>query len=792
MFARNDLRLGRGLALCVALGLGAAPAVSQELPPSFGAPRESGTPAVPAQGVPVPAEPEIPDPPPFAILDVTVHSMRPGSAAEVVDVWVEGRRVRALGPDLEIPPGVEILDGTGKHLVPGLIDAMVSFDPNHDLLYLSHGVTSVRDMGSIPRLLQSIREPGNRERSPGPSVLSAGAVLDGSPATSPSAVGIADSAALTAAVNALAGQIGADFISAQPGFPTKLLPELGERARGAGLPIWMLLHPEVKLETALEAGVRGFLGMDVLLPKGIEWAVVQPPALRGNIERLADACGALVPVVSQAQRNLRVEDPDSPELQLLDYFYVSQWMQDWQVRQKLLDEEFLRLGQRIAKKRRSVLLNLIASGATVLPGSGAPLSWVMPGRALIDELDAWVEAGVAPLDALDHATRIAAAELRLAGRGEIAEGAVADLVLLDGDPRASLAGLRDPAAVIVRGNLLERPQLRDRLSALAAEHAKVKAERRMPLAINPPELPDGDPVLAGQVETWDAYGNRLASERFAMVRETDGALSIVGRMVQPVAAGQPETRVETAQRIVNGRLQSFVVRLSQGENSLVARAVEVGGTMRVERRLNGEFVATQSTERSLTLWCLDPLVDSVTSALVLGQLADPGEQVVFMAGPQLEPVLDLWAVLDDEEGARWVRFADGFKAIEFDERGFPRRISRRFGAGTGQASSAVTISTLVPGSERTFGGPGWPAKTVFRPATADAPVEAGAPAGPGLPGTEPILGGDAPNDAPSSAPAKATGTDGGEAGEAPEPEEPRAEGVPTPPAAGGAESGGGR
>ena len=49
------------------------------------------------------------------------------------------------------------------------------------------------------------------------------------------------------------------------------------------------------------------------------------------------------PVVSQAQRNLKVEDPNSPELELLDFFYVSQWMQDWQLRQGVLDEEFLRL-----------------------------------------------------------------------------------------------------------------------------------------------------------------------------------------------------------------------------------------------------------------------------------------------------------------------------------------------------------------------------------------------------------------------------------------------------------------
>lgn len=716
---------------------GAVAEGAQELPPGASATQEAPggqgeTPPSPTEGVPV--EPEVrdvPTPPPVAILGATVHSMLPGSVPRVADVWIENRRIRAIGEGLAIPPGVETIDGTGKHLVPGLVDGMVSFDPNHDLLYLSHGITTVRDMGSIPRLLQVIREPGNREINPGPLVISAGAVLDGSPASSPSAVGIADENELIAAVNALANDVGAEFLSIQPRFPAELLSALGEQARGAGLPIWALLATEVEMGAALEAGIRGFLGMDVLLPQGIDWGVIQPIALRMRVKELAQAGGAIIPVVSQAQRNLRVEDPESDELELLDFFYVSQWMGEWRRREAALSEDFLKLGERIGKKRRTVLMDLLSSEASVVPGSGAPLSWVMPGRSLIDELDVWVQAGAAPIDVLDHATRRACEEFRLGGRGIVEVEAVADLVLIDVDPRLSLDGLRDPAAILVRGNLLERVDLTDRLRALAREHNLVKSERARPVEIAPPEMPEGAPVMAGQVETWDAYGNRLASERFAIVREVDGALSVVGRMVQPVAAGQPETQVEIAQRIVDGRLQGFVVRLMQGENSLVARGVDVGGTMRVERRLNGQHVATQSTEQGLLLWALDPLVDSVTSALVLGQVEDPGEHVVFMAGAQLEPVLDIWAVLDDEDGARWVRFADGYMAIEFDERGFPQRVSRRFGAGEANANQAVTISTLVEGSERTFGGPGWRAQTVYVPAV--DPAEASAPGAEGAP-----------------------------------------------------------
>src|SRR5687767_9598084 len=38
-------------------------------------------------------------------------------------VLVSGGMVRAVGPDAVVPPAAEVVDGTGKCLLPGLIDA---------------------------------------------------------------------------------------------------------------------------------------------------------------------------------------------------------------------------------------------------------------------------------------------------------------------------------------------------------------------------------------------------------------------------------------------------------------------------------------------------------------------------------------------------------------------------------------------------------------------------------------------------------------------------------------------
>ncbi|TAJ21272.1 MAG: hypothetical protein EPO68_05015, partial [Planctomycetota bacterium] len=71
----------------------------------------------------------------------TVHIGAPGEPPAVRDVQIEGGRIRRVEPNLVAPTGARVIELAGAHIVPGLIDAMVSFDPDHDALYLDAGVT---------------------------------------------------------------------------------------------------------------------------------------------------------------------------------------------------------------------------------------------------------------------------------------------------------------------------------------------------------------------------------------------------------------------------------------------------------------------------------------------------------------------------------------------------------------------------------------------------------------------------------------------------------------------------
>jgi len=43
-------------------------------------------------------------------------------ARYVADIWCEGETITRIGKNLEVPPGAEIIDATGRWVFPGFID----------------------------------------------------------------------------------------------------------------------------------------------------------------------------------------------------------------------------------------------------------------------------------------------------------------------------------------------------------------------------------------------------------------------------------------------------------------------------------------------------------------------------------------------------------------------------------------------------------------------------------------------------------------------------------------------
>src|SRR6266545_7798109 len=86
-----------------------------------------------------------------AIVGATLIDGRGGAPLLDAAVVVRGERIVAVGKraSVSIPAAAEVVDANGLTLVPGLIDSHFHLDGDNSLpsLYLTHGITSLRDPG---------------------------------------------------------------------------------------------------------------------------------------------------------------------------------------------------------------------------------------------------------------------------------------------------------------------------------------------------------------------------------------------------------------------------------------------------------------------------------------------------------------------------------------------------------------------------------------------------------------------------------------------------------------------
>ena len=135
---------------------------------------------------------------------------------------------------------------------------------------------------------------------------------------------------------------------------------------------------------------------------------------------------------------------------------------------------------KLSAEQRQVLADLYAAqlgltglfdraGVKMMAGTDFGGQWIVPGRSLHREFDLLARAGVPPLRILQMATLGPARFLgRDASMGTVEAGRNADLVLLDGDPRVSVANLHRIAGVVRAGRYLSRGELKALSAGLAA------------------------------------------------------------------------------------------------------------------------------------------------------------------------------------------------------------------------------------------------------------------------------------------------------------------------------------
>ena len=396
-------------------------------------------------------------------------------------VLVSNGRITAVGPvgSVVVPDNADRVDGAARYLIPGLADMHVHLehfdDPAVLQEFLKHGVTTVRNMDGRPYILEWRQRVIDGEL-PGPTIVTAGPLLDGSPPLRDDNTVVRDAAEAQAAVIAQ-DSAGYDFIKVYTNLSREAYQSVMRTAAERDLPVVGHVPRPLDIRQVMEAGQRAVEhldGYDDLVeadnsPYRGRWhwskLYLAMPADTAKITRAAalTAKGGMwnVPtlVVKTKLASLSVMQEWLRELDLRPlppkvraFWDPANWDEEYRRQLETLGAEEMAVLDAGRANRGRLVKALSDAGAGILVGTDTPNPFVLPGPAVHEELRLFVEAGLAPHAALAAATREPARFLgRLEHSGTIEVGKVADLVLLDANPLEDIRNTERIVGVVVRG-----------------------------------------------------------------------------------------------------------------------------------------------------------------------------------------------------------------------------------------------------------------------------------------------------------------------------------------------------
>ena len=372
------------------------------------------------------------------------------------------------------PAGATVIQGAGRTLLPGLIDAHVHAFQFFELAPL-FGVTTEVDLFTAVSVVQD----ANRRMASGSNPELADLFSSGTLATAPGGHGteyglpvptLTTPAEAQAWVDARLAE-GSHFIKiivapGRAGRPTPTLDiatvrALVTAAHARGKLAVVHIDTLADARAVLEAGADGlahlFVGMSI-----------SPQELKDFVALAKARHAFITPTFSVLESIAGITEADV--------------LGDASLTALLTKEELPSLkgsyggspnpGLLVAP--RAVTAALQKAGVPILAGTDAGNMGTQYGISLHHEMAALVQAGLTPVETLAAATSAPAAAYRLGKRGRIADGYKADLLLVEGEPDRDIAATRRIVAVWKDGQ--------DAAPLRARQLARVAAERAAPVS----------------------------------------------------------------------------------------------------------------------------------------------------------------------------------------------------------------------------------------------------------------------------------------------------------------------
>lgn len=428
----------------------------------------------------------------IVLFNVTVIDATGSPPLSDMTVVISGNRIVALGRTgrVRVPRNAQVIDATGKSLIPGLWDMHIHLSLATELAIpalIANGVTGVRDMGGDIDQIDEWRRRIASGGLLGPRIVRAGLIVDGQKPDAPFRLTVTSATEARQAVISRKRR-GVDFIKTHNAVPREAYFALADEARRQNIPFVGHIPKEVTPAEASDAGQLSIEHTESLFDNILFSASQRGQSARGALNQAfamyQDDRAAMLfqrfrrngtwydPVlVTYRSFAFRTDFAANPDPR--NRYVAASTRRMWDRYQPIpgdLPAETIALRKSVFQRFLELIGLMRREQVNILAGTDAGgIRNVFPGFSLHDELALLVQAGLSPIEALQTATRNPAIFLGMsASFGTVERGKLADLVLLEANPLENIENTRRISAVIVNGRYIPKPELQTLLAHVEA------------------------------------------------------------------------------------------------------------------------------------------------------------------------------------------------------------------------------------------------------------------------------------------------------------------------------------
>jgi imidazolonepropionase-like amidohydrolase len=414
---------------------------------------------------------------PLAIIHGNLFDSETGTLRPNSTVVIRENKIVAVGDDqkMKIPEGAEVIDAANKTILPGLWDMHVHVQPNDGLLQMAAGITSVRDLANDIDQLDAMEKRFEEGTEIGPRVLKAG-FLDGrGPFQGPTKV-FADTEQEAKEDIERYAKLGYVQIKIYSSIKPELVPKIAQMAHAHGMRVSGHVPAFMTAQQFVEDGADEIQHMNFIF-LNFMFDTVKDTRARARFTEVAAHAAEIDPTspkvqdfIHLMQQHKTVLDPtlnvfegmfiDRPGKVSVGYATIADRMPA-QIRRGFFYgglEVPAGMEQRYRDSFQSMLKmtkTMYDSGIQLVAGTDA-----LAGFTLHRELELYVQAGIPATKVLQLDTLGAARVMKRDQElGSIAEGKLADLILVEGDPTKQISDVRRVRTTVKNGVVYQNAAL---------------------------------------------------------------------------------------------------------------------------------------------------------------------------------------------------------------------------------------------------------------------------------------------------------------------------------------------